>query len=225
MSKNHFFSFFIIHPSSHFTHNSCLNLCLKDILKSHSISSKLADTLPQLLNCHLVLVEVEAEIGFVVDVCLFLEVKGTGFRSVELLGNGVAGAHELFEEIGLVLSVWGPEVVRETYGNGQVIATGQLCDLTNASERGTHDDGLISELLVVVEDGLDGCNSWVFLFGICLSGLGLVPIEDTSDEGGDEESSGLGGGDGLDLREHEGEVDIDAVVTLEDAGGLDALPC
>jgi hypothetical protein len=112
----------------------CLNLRLKDILESHSISSKLADTLPQLLNCHLVLVEVEAEIGFVIDVCLLLEVEGAGCRSVELLGNGVAGAHELFEEIGLVLSVWGPEMVRETYGDGQVIAAGQLCDLTNASE-------------------------------------------------------------------------------------------
>lgn len=52
----------------------------------------------------------------------------------------------------------------------------------------------------------------------------LEPVEDTADEGGDQESASLGGGDGLDQREHEGKVGVDAVVALEDLGGLDTLP-
>jgi len=76
--------FFILHSSLISFHRPpklaslCLNLRLKDILKSHSISSKLADALPQLLNCHLVLVEIEAEVGFLVNVCLLLDIERLG---------------------------------------------------------------------------------------------------------------------------------------------------
>jgi hypothetical protein len=115
--------------------------------------------------------------------------------------------------------------VEGTYSDSEVITTRQLSDLTDASERSTHDDSRVIVFLVVVEDGLDGRNSRVLLLGVGLSGLGLVPIEDTANEGGDEEGSTLGGGDGLHLREHERQVAVDLVVALEDAGGLDALPC
>lgn len=79
-------------------------------------------------------------------------------------------------------------------------------------------------LLVVVEDGLNGLDTGVLLGGVVALVGGLVPVKDTADEGRDEESTGLGGGDGLDAGEHEGQVAVDAVVSLEDLSGLDTLP-
>lgn len=111
-----------------------------------------------------------------------------------------------------------------TYGDGQVVTASKLSDLTDVAERGTHDDGLVAKLLVVVEDGLDGRHTRVGLLGVLLLGSGLVPVEDTADKGGDEEGVGLGGGDGLGEREHESQVAVDLVVALENLGGLDTLP-
>lgn len=111
-----------------------------------------------------------------------------------------------------------------SYGDGQVVAASELSDLASVSERSTHDNGLVTVLLVVVEDALDGGDTGVLLLGVVLLGAGLEPIKDTADEGGDEESVGLGGGDGLGKGEHEGQVAVDAVVALEDLSGLDALP-
>lgn len=79
-------------------------------------------------------------------------------------------------------------------------------------------------LLIVVEDALDRLDARVLLLGVLPLVGGLVPIEDTADEGRDEEGTGLGSGDGLDDGEHESQVGVDAVVALEDLGGLDALP-
>lgn len=110
------------------------------------------------------------------------------------------------------------------YGDGQVVAASELNDLASVSERSTHDNGLVAKLLVVVVDALDGGDTGVLLLGVVLLGAGLEPVEDAADEGGDEESTGLGGGDGLGLGEHEGQVAVDAVVALQDLGGLDALP-
>ena len=84
-----------------------------------------------------------------------------------------------------------------TYGDGKVINTSQLSDLTKVSKRSTHDDGLVSELLIVIEDGLDGLDSGIFLLGVCLSGASLVPIEDSANEGRDEEDAGFSSSDGL----------------------------
>lgn len=111
-----------------------------------------------------------------------------------------------------------------TYCNSQVITTSQLSNLTNRSERSTHNNSLVPKLLVVVEDLANGHDSWVLGLGIGLSGLGFVPIQDTADEGGDEEDAGLGGSDGLYFGEEEGEVAVDAVLLLEDARGLDSFP-
>jgi hypothetical protein len=47
---------------------SLLELLLEDILKGDGVSSELADTLAELVDGHGVLVEVEAEEGFVVEV-------------------------------------------------------------------------------------------------------------------------------------------------------------
>jgi hypothetical protein len=79
-------------------------------------------------------------------------------------------------------------------------------------------------LLVVVEDGLDALDTGVLLLGVLLLGRCLEPVKNAADEGGDEESTGLSSSDGLDEREHEGEVGVDAVLGLEDLGGLDTFP-
>ena len=80
-------------------------------------------------------------------------------------------------------------------------------------------------LLVVVKDLGDGLDAGVLLAGVVGARvLGLVPVKDTADEGGDEVSTGLGGSDGLDRREKESKVAVDAVVALKNLGGLDTLP-
>lgn len=76
-------------------------LLLEDVLEGDGIGSKLADTLAQLLDGHLVLVEVESEEGLVVDVGLLLEVQGRGAGSVQLLGDGLVGVEELLKKVGL----------------------------------------------------------------------------------------------------------------------------
>ena len=111
-----------------------------------------------------------------------------------------------------------------TYRNGQIVTASQLGDLARVTERGTHDDGVVAVLLVVVVDALHGLDTGVLLRGVVPLVGGLVPIEDTADEGRDEVGAGLGTGDGLDEGEHEGQVAVDAVLGLQDVGSLDALP-
>lgn len=111
-----------------------------------------------------------------------------------------------------------------TYGDGQVVAASKLGDLASVAEGGTHDDGLVAKLLVVVEDALDRGHTGVGLLGVLLLGGSLVPVQDTADERGDEEGVGLGCGNSLGKREHESKVAVDLVVALEDLGGLDTLP-
>jgi hypothetical protein len=111
-----------------------------------------------------------------------------------------------------------------TYRDGQVVTASKLGDLASVSERGTHNDSVVTKLLVVVEDLLDRLNTRVLLLGVLLLGGGLEPVEDTADEGGNEVSTGLSGTNGLDEREHEGKVGVDAVVTLEDLSSLNTLP-
>jgi hypothetical protein len=113
----------------------------------------------------------------------------------------------------------------EIYRNGEVIAASQLSDLANVPERSTHDNSLVAELLVVVEDGLHALDTRVLSSSVLLLVCGLVPVEDTTDERRDQESTGLGGTDSLGQGEEEGQVAVDAVLGLEDLGSLDALPC
>jgi len=84
--------------------NLLLNLGLDDFLEGDGISGELGNTLSELLNSHLVFVEVEAERGLVVDVSLLLEIKGSGAGSVELLGDGSVGVEELLKEVGLFMN-------------------------------------------------------------------------------------------------------------------------
>ena len=149
--------------------------------------------------------------------------------------DGVSGAHERVvewqgggketrggEEGG---SEQDREMEDQTYRNSQVIAARQLRDLTQVAEARTHDDGLVAVLLVVIEDGLYALDTRIFVRSKGAATFGsLVPVHDTADEGGDQEGSRLGCGDGLGQREHERQVAVDAVLALQVVGGFDTLP-
>jgi transaldolase len=114
----------------------------------------------------------------------------------------------------------------EIKGDGQVVTTSQLGDLADVTERGTHDNGVVAELLVVVVDVLDiNCNLTlmfslvqaiaaaeagaylispfvgrilVLLGGVVALVGSLVPVKNATNEGRDEVGTGLGGGnDGI----------------------------
>jgi hypothetical protein len=53
----------------------CFNFLSQDIFKSDCIGRKLRDTLTQFLYSHLLLIKVESECSFVVDICLLLDVQ------------------------------------------------------------------------------------------------------------------------------------------------------
>ena len=69
-----------------------------------------------------------------------------------------------------------------TYRNGQIVAACQLCDLTLVPEAGTHDDGLVTEFLVVVEDLLHTLDTGIFLGRVLLLVGRLVPIQNAADK-------------------------------------------
>ena len=79
-------------------------------------------------------------------------------------------------------------------------------------------------LLVVVEDVLDGLDTGVLGGGVVALVGSLVPVKDTTNEGRNQEGAGLSGSDGLDDREEEGQVAVDAVLGLQNVGSLDTLP-
>ena len=129
--------------------------------------------------------------------------------TVQLLGDAGGRVVQLLQQVGR---------------DGQVVTAGQLGDLTSVTERSTHDNGLVAVFLVVVVDVLHRLDTGVLAGSVLLLVVGLVPVEDTTNEGGDEVGAGLSTGDGLDSREDEGQVAVDAVLALEDVGGLDTLP-
>lgn len=88
----------------------------------------------ELVESHGVLEHGPSEFGLVVEVRDLLHLLTADVGGVELLGDGLVGVLELFEELG---------------GDGEVVTSGQLGDFADVSERGTHDDGLVSVLLVV----------------------------------------------------------------------------
>lgn len=72
-----------------------------------------------------------------------------------------------------------------TNGNGEVVAASKLSDLADAPERGTHDNGLVAVLLVVVENSLHALDTWVLLLLVLLLSRGLVPVKNTANKGRD----------------------------------------
>ena len=112
----------------------------------------------------------------------------------------------------------------KTYGNGKVVTASKLSDFTGVTERSTHDNGVVAVLLVVVVNGLDGLDTGVFLGGEVALVSSLVPVENTTNEGRNEESASLSSSNGLDKGEHEGQIAVDAVLGLQDVSGLDTFP-
>lgn len=115
-------------------------------------------------------------------------------------------------------------MVLKTYGDGQVVTASKLGDFTSVTEGSTHDNGVVAVLLVVVEDVLNRLDTGVLLGRVVTLVSSLVPVKDTANERRDEVGTGLGSSDGLDGGEHESQVAVDAVVTLENLSGLDTLP-
>ena len=185
------------------------HLLPNDALERNSVSRELADTLRQLVHRHRVLVEVESELRLILQIALLLNVQAPSIFRHQLL------RHRLLRIV---------QLLQQCRRNGQIITTRQLRDLADIPETRAHDNGLVAEFLVVVEDLLHGFDARVVLFGVVLLGVGFVPVQNAADEGGDEEGAGFGGGDGLDEREHEGQVAVDAVLALQLVGGLDAFP-
>lgn len=112
----------------------------------------------------------------------------------------------------------------QTYRYGQEVAASQLLDLADVTEGSAHDEGFVAVFFEVVVDGVDPVNAGVVLGVELLLVHLLVPVEDAADKGRDNGNAGLGGGNGLHLAEYQRHVAVDAVLGLEDFGGLDALP-
>lgn len=114
-------------------------------------------------------------------------------------------------------------VWRKTYRDCEVVTARKLGDLPSVPERSTHDDGLVSVLLVVVENVLHALDTRIFIRLVLLLGRSLVPVKNAANEGGNEESASLGSGNSLDLGEEKSQVAVDLVFALQLVGGLNAL--
>jgi hypothetical protein len=162
----------------------------------------------------LLLVEIESEGSLIVDIGLLLNVQAGGSRSIKLLGNRSGRVEEVLKKCGLLdrLAIIAVDYqVIITYGDGKVIASSELGDFSNVPERSSHDDGLVTVLLVVVKDALNALNSRIFFGSKVLLHRSLVPVENTTDERRDQVSTGFSTGNGLDEREHERQIAVDAI--------------
>lgn len=97
---------------------------------------------------------------------------------------------------------------------------------THVSERSTHNDGSVPVLFIVVEDLLDANDAGVFVALVVGAGvLGLIPIEDTADEGADQGDTRFGTSHSLAETEEQGKVAVNLVVALKFPSSLNAFPC
>jgi hypothetical protein len=80
-------------------------------------------------------------------------------------------------------------------------------------------------LFVIVEDLLDGDDTWVIVTLIVLSGRLLVPIENSANERGNQSDTSFGTSNGLRKSEEQSQIAVDLIVTLELASSLNSLPC
>lgn len=202
----------------------CLKLLPEDRLQSFRIGSELADALAELVDSHRLFVEIEAEERLIVKVLLLLNVERGGCRSIELLGNIFLAVVQLLKErrLRLCQQMTLASQTQSTYSNGEVVAASELSNLALVTEACTHDDGLVAVFLVVVEDAAHTLDTGVLLSRVLLLVLGLVPVENTANEGRDQESASLGGCDSLGQGKEESQVAVDAVLRLQCVGGPDA---
>ena len=181
--------------------------CGDEFFEFDDIGGELADAFGGFFGGHGVFVEIEAEGFFVIGP--LSDVHGGGGGWVEFPGERFGAGVEFSEECG---------------GDGEEVAACEFGDFADVAEAGAHDFGGVAEFLVVVVDGGDGDDAWVFVRCVVFFGGGLVPVEDAADEWGDEFDAGVCAGDGLGEGEEEGEIAVDAFL-LKSGGGLDAFPC
>lgn len=79
-------------------------------------------------------------------------------------------------------------------------------------------------LLVIIVNALDRLDTRVFFGRVVALVSSLVPVENTTNEGRNEESASLSSSNSLDKGEHEGQVAVDAVLGLQDVSSLDTFP-
>ena len=161
------------------THRSRRELLTEELLEGVAVLGELLDALVQLVERHLLLEQLPAELGLVVDVgdLGVLLGRGAGGLGVELLGDGRGVVLELLEEKSIIL-----KLIRldDNDARGEVDA-GESFDLADVAEGGahTHDDGLVPVLLVVVEDLLHRLHTRVLIADVVLARLVLlVPVKD-----------------------------------------------
>lgn len=82
---------------------------------------------------------------------------------VELLGHRLIGLLQL---------------LKERRSDGKEIHTGKGLNLSDVTERSSHDDGLVVVLLVVVENPLDRDDTGILITLVGLTRALLVPVED-----------------------------------------------
>mmetsp|Transcript_22173 Transcript_22173/g.54544 ORF Transcript_22173/g.54544 Transcript_22173/m.54544 type:complete len:386 (+) Transcript_22173:594-1751(+) len=169
---------------------------------------EVADALGELVVGHGVLVQHPTE-------CLFVHFD---------LGDVLIVDH-VFVELLLEVPLGAVQLLQQLGGNRQLVAAGKEDDLFDVSEGRAHDDGLVAVLLVVLVYLGHALHTGVLVASVLRLVLvvGLVPVEDASDEGRDECGFGLGARNGLAEAEEQSHVAVDAL-RFEFLARLDALP-
>ena len=162
-----------------------LHFRLEDIFKLDDILSESTDSSGKLFGGHRIFIHHPAESLFVhIDLW---NVHTSGGGSVKLL----------FDLVGAFA-----ELVKKSRGDCQSVASAQVGDFSCVAEGRSHNDGVVSVLLVVVVDFGDRNHARVFGGRERINTLVLlVPVIDTPDEWGNKGCSGFGAGNGLCLGE------------------------
>ena len=112
-----------------------------------------------------------------------------------------------------------------TYRDCQVIAASKLGNFAFVSKASPHDDRLMTIFLIVVEDSLYALDAWVILGRVVFLCGRLVPIQDSANERRDKVCTSFGCSNCLWEREHERQIAIDAMLSLQSVCCLDSFPC
>jgi len=191
--------------------NLSFQLLPQQRLEGITVLSEFFDALVELVERHGVLEKSPSELGLIVN--------------ESDLGDGSGGSSSFSVKF---LWDWRAvflEFLQEGGGDGEKITTSQSLDLSDVTERSTHDDGPVSMLLIVVEDFADGLNARVILVLISGSRLVLlVPVQNAADEGRNESDTSFGTSHSLTETEQESKVAMDLLITLKFTGSLDTLP-